>query len=81
LLQRGHRKKPHHTPLDTINRLFQKHLKGMPAIADNAPRLTSQKYARHPRDSFKAGVRQVGQSGRGRSRLRASDRNHQISRG
>jgi hypothetical protein len=41
LLQKGHRKKPHHTPLDTINRLFQKHLKGRPAIADNPPRLTS----------------------------------------
>jgi hypothetical protein len=42
LLQKGHRKKPHHTPLDTINRLFQKHLKGMSAIAGNPPRLTSQ---------------------------------------
>jgi hypothetical protein len=37
LLQKGHRKKPHHTPLDTINRLFQKHLKGKPKITDNPP--------------------------------------------
>ena len=42
LLQKEHRKKPHHTPLDTINRLFQKHLKGEPKIADNPPWLTSQ---------------------------------------
>ena len=42
LLQKGHRKKPHHTPLDTINRLFRKHLKGKPEIADNPPWLTSQ---------------------------------------
>jgi hypothetical protein len=42
LLQKGHRKKPHHTPLHTINRLFQKHLKGKPKIADNPPWLTSQ---------------------------------------
>ena len=42
LLQKGHRKKPHHTPLDTINRLFHKHLQGKPEIADNPPWLTSQ---------------------------------------
>ena len=41
LLQAGHRKKPHHTPLDTINRLFDKHLKEKPDLAENAPRLTS----------------------------------------
>ena len=42
LLQKGHRKKPHHTPLDTINRLFKKHLKDKPEIAENPPWLTSQ---------------------------------------
>jgi hypothetical protein len=41
LLQKGHQKRPHHTPLDTLNRLFEKHLKGKPDIAANAPRLTS----------------------------------------
>ncbi len=41
LLQKGHRKRPHHTPLDTLNRLFEKHLKAKPEIAANAPRLTS----------------------------------------
>jgi hypothetical protein len=42
LLQKWHRKKPHHTPLDTINRLFKKHLKGKPEIAANPPWLTSR---------------------------------------
>jgi hypothetical protein len=42
LLQKWHRKKTHHTPLDTINRLFKKHLKDKPEIAENPPWLTSQ---------------------------------------
>ena len=40
LVHNGHRKRPHHTPLDTLNRLFEKHLKGKGDIATNAPRLT-----------------------------------------
>ena len=41
LVQKGHRKRPHHTPLDTLNRLFQKHMKGRTDIPTDVPRLTS----------------------------------------
>jgi hypothetical protein len=43
MLQAGHLKKPHHTPLDTINRLFSKYVKGKPSqLSANPPWLTSR---------------------------------------
>lgn len=41
LLHAGHRKKPHHTPLDTLNRLFVKHVVGQSRFDVHRPWLTS----------------------------------------
>jgi hypothetical protein len=41
LLQTGHRKRPHHTPLDTLNRLFVKHPDGQSRFDTGRPWLTS----------------------------------------